>query len=168
FDTPYPVGGLLNGMDIAPDDSYLLLGQDRVGVTQGTVQRLDLTNRSIVNINYDRAIIGNELGSWDVSIMGNGRGFFTTRYNGSGATPFREIDLSSNVAGIRDTPAGGPFGLGAPAQLQRSADRSTLLILEGNLSSGPMFTYTSSSNTFGSVYDAQFVLNYGSFAVNRS
>src|SRR5436190_21792892 len=62
FGTSYDLGGSLNGMDIARDDSFLLVAQNAIGPAQGTFHRVELATGSVTNINYSRVSI--ETGGW--------------------------------------------------------------------------------------------------------
>src|SRR3954468_12346908 len=42
FGTSYDLGGSLNGMDVARDNSFLLVAQDSIGPAQGSFQKVDL------------------------------------------------------------------------------------------------------------------------------
>jgi hypothetical protein len=168
FGTSYNLGGSLNGIDIARDNSFLLAAQNSVGVAQGTFQRLNLTTGMITNINYTRAF--GEEGAWDVAVGSNGLALVTTQFGGSGWTPLRQIDLSTNAVTVRtDAPgSGGPGQLSAPAQIHRSADGTRFFFMESNISSGPVFTYSGVTNTFGSSFDTNGYLDSASGAVNRN
>ena len=106
FGTSYNPGGLLNGIDIARDDSFLLTAQNDFGVSQGTFHRVDIATGTIIDIHYDLAF--GEKGAWDVAIASNGLALVTTQYDGSGWTPLRQIDLDTNVVTVRtDDPGSG-------------------------------------------------------------
>src|SRR5262249_26616564 len=168
FGTSYNLGGSLNGIDIARDNSFLLAAQNSVGVAQGTFQRLNLTTGTITNINYTRAF--GEEGAWDVAVGSNGLALVTTQFSGSGWTPLRQIDLSTNAITVRtDAPGScGPGQLSAPAQIHRSADGTRFFFMESNISSGPVFTYSGVTNTFGPSFDTNAYLDNASGAVNRN
>jgi hypothetical protein len=165
-DLSYNLGGFLNGLDIAPDDSYLLVAQYGVNGPIGFVQKIDLASGTISNLTFTRT--DGEAGTWDVAIAGNGLAFFTTLYGGSGWTPLRQINLKTGDVQIRiDAPGSGPSGsISTPAQLNRSADGSRLYILEGNISSGPLFSYSAVNDTFSqSVLTSNFLSDqYGAAA----
>src|SRR5437762_7528279 len=92
FVRTYDLGGSLWGIDIARDNSYILAAQDSVGISQGTFQRVNLATGAITNINYTREF--GEGGAWDAAIASNGLALVTTRFDGSGFTPLRQIDLA--------------------------------------------------------------------------
>jgi DNA-binding beta-propeller fold protein YncE len=80
----YNLGGSLNGLDIARDNSYLLVAQNNTGVSQGSFEKVDLPSGTITNINYTRA--SGETGAWDVAIGSNGLALATTQFGGSGCS----------------------------------------------------------------------------------
>jgi VCBS repeat protein len=168
FGPSYNLGGSLNAIDIARDDSFILAAQDNVGVSQGSIQRVNLRTGMITNINYTRDF--GEAGAWDVAIGSNGLALFTTQFSGSGWTPLRQIDLSSNAIAIRTDAPGSAGGgqLSAPTQIHRSADGTRFLFMEGNFSDGPVFTYNAATNTFGASFEGNGYLDRASGAVNRN
>jgi hypothetical protein len=167
----YNVGGALNGLDISPDNSFLLVAQDFVSGSQGIFHRIDLATGSVTNIIYARN--GAEAGAWDVAIASNGLALATTRLPDfySGWTPLRQIDLTTNTASVRtDTPHPPHLSrdVSNRTQIHRSADGSRLYLLEAGLSSGPVFTYSSATNSFGGYADAQMYFDTAAAAVNRN
>ncbi len=166
FGTSYDLGGSLNGIDIARDNSFLLTAQNNVGISQGVFQRVDRATGTITNIPYTLDI--GEGGAWDVAIASNGLALVTTQYQGSGWTPLRQINLSTNAISIRtDAPGSNRSELSAPAQIHRSADGTRFFFMEGNISSGPVFTYNAITNTFGPSFHTNADLTSASGAVNR-
>src|SRR5437867_4608144 len=162
FGTSYNLGGSLNGIDIARDNSFLLIAQDGIGISQGTFQRVNLASGTITNINYPLEF--GEGGAWDVAIGSNRLALVTTQFQGSGYTPLREIDLHSNAIAIRGD---APGVVWAPTQIHRSADGTRLFFMEGNISSAPAFTYNATTNTFGPVVEVEGYLDTSSGAVDR-
>jgi elongation factor P hydroxylase len=163
FGTSYNLGGSLNGIDIARNNSFILAAQNSVGISQGTFQRVNLATGTITNINYPLEF--GEGGAWDVAIGSNGLALVTTLFQGSGYTPLRQIDLSTNAMTIRGD---APFPVWAPTQIHRSADGTRLFFMEGNISSGPVFTYSAITNIIGSTFDTNAYLDGASGAVNRN
>jgi hypothetical protein len=164
FGTSYDLGGSLNGMDITRDDSSLLVAQNTIGAIQGTFQRITLATGSIANISYTRA--SGEAGAWDVAIGSNGLALVTTRFAGSGSTPLRQIDLATNVISTRSgVPGGQPQ---QDTQIHRNGAGTRFFFMESNTSSGPMFTYDASANTFGPLVNAGVSLTSSTGAVERS
>src|SRR5262245_37434956 len=81
FGTSYNLGGSLNGLDVARDDSFLLVAQNVTTSTQGTFHKVQLSTGMVTNISYTRGFT--EDGAWDVSIGSNGLALVTTFYAGS-------------------------------------------------------------------------------------
>ena len=157
LDTPYNLGGSLNALDIAPDDSFLLVAQNNSANGQATVHRIDLTNGAITNISYPLDQNSSETGVWGIAIGANGIALTTPVCNDAYWGPVRQIDLVTNTVTIRnDVPAAGavPGGAGHPPYvgnhtlLQRSADRSRFYFLVGGSNYGPAFTFDATRNTF--------------------
>ena len=167
IEMPFNLGGSLNGIDIARDNSFLLIAQGTAGISQGTFYKLALSSGTVTNINYTRA--SGETGAFDVAIASNGLALVTTQFGGSGWTPLRQIDLSTNAISTRaDAPGSGPGGtVGQNTQIHHSADGSRLYFLEANNSSGPIFTYSATSNTFGPSARTMIFADSASAAVNR-
>ncbi|MGI8435599.1 MAG: dockerin type I domain-containing protein [Chthoniobacterales bacterium] len=162
FGRSYDLGGYLNGMDIARDDSFLLVAQNATSGSQGTFHRVDLATGAVTNLNY--ALAFGETGSWDVAIGSNGLALTTTRIGGSGGSaPLRQIDLATNAISVRsDTPDGD---IGQDSQIHRSADGTRFFFIRGAYAAyRPSFIYNATTNTFPwSVYYRGF-----SGAVNRN
>ena len=163
----YYVGGSLNGIDIAPDDSFLLISQAVVGIKEGAFQKLDLAKGEVTNFAYPRAFY--EAGGWSVALTSRGTALGTTVFAGSGWVPVHQINLGDGTLSTRgDAPGSGGAGqITGQAQLQRSADQTRLFFLETDISSGPLFTYSATSDTFGSAAETDTFLDNASAAVNR-
>jgi hypothetical protein len=169
FGRSYNLGGSVWGIDIARDDSFILAAQNSIGAGQGVFERVNLLTGAITNINYARSF--GEGGAWDVAIASNGLALVTTQYQGSGWTPLRQIDLSTNAITIRTDAPGSGFGeVRQNTQIHRSANGTRLLLMESNISSGPLFTYSAATNSFGPSFDTNAFLDIGSAsgAVNRN
>ena len=165
FGAPYDLGGWLNAVDIAADDSFLLIAQQNSGVTQGAVQKLNLATGAVTNINYARE--SGEGGAFDVAIGSNGLAMVTTDYEGSGWTPLREINLATNVISVRsDVPGYNGSEVTGSTQIYRSAHGTHFYFLEGNISSGPVFTYSATTNTFGPSAETELFSRFA--AMNRN
>jgi len=165
---PYNLGGSLHGLDIAPDDTFLLVGQDNVGATQGTFHKIDIKTGAITNLNYSLEF--GEAGGWDVAIGSNGLALATTKASGSGWTPLRQIDLATNTFKIRhDAPGSGGGGMvRGYTYIHRSGDGRRMYLLESDVSNGPIFTYSAASNTFGPSAETDEFLVDADAAVSRN
>jgi hypothetical protein len=168
FGRTYNLGGALWGIDIARDDSFILAAQHYFGTSEGVFQRVDLATGTITNINYTRA--AGEGGGWYVAIGSNGLALASTQFDGSGWTPLRQIDLGTNTSTIRtDPPASGSGGeVRGDTQIHRSADGTRLFFMESDISSGPLFTYSATTNTFGRSFNTNSILANHPNAVNRN
>ena len=160
--TPFSVGSTLNGADITPDGTALYIADGQSAGTQGFVRKLNLTTGAVADLAYTLAF--GESGAWDVNLASNGRGFVTTQYSGSGWTPLRQIDLTTDLLSTR---ADMPGGVRQNTHIQRSADRSRMFFEESNISSGPAFTYDTATNTFPVQADFETFLSSSLSAVNR-
>jgi hypothetical protein len=163
LDRMYNLGGWLYGIDIAADDSFLLVAQAYPGIKQGAIQKLNIATGAITNLNYDR--VDWERGAYDIHFASNNRAFFSTTGD---ATPARQIDLSNNTLTIRDEIrfVNGAY-LNGGLQIQRSADGTLLYFLEPNSSGGATFTYRSATDTLGPAGDVSTYFDLTNAAVNR-
>jgi hypothetical protein len=170
---PYNPGGSLRGLDIASDDTFLLVAQDNTGATQGTFHKIDLRTGAITNLNYHLEL--GEAGGWDVAIGSNGlalvtTGLVTARISDSGSTPLRQIDLATNTFTIRQDASGSEGGgmVHGYTYIYRSGDGRRMYFLESALSNGPIFTYSAISNTFGPSTETRAVLFKADATVSRN
>jgi hypothetical protein len=167
FVRSYNLGGSVNGIDIARDDSFILAAQNTVGPAQGVFQRVNLATGAITNIPY--MLEFNDGGAWDVAIGSNGLALVSTQSSVEADTYIRQINLRTNVITIRhDVPR---FGMvSAATHIHRSADGTRLFFMEPGISNGPVFTYSAIANTFGPSFDtnANLDINSASGAVNRN
>ena len=133
FGTSYNLGGWLNGLDIARNNSFLLVAQNNTSGNQGTFHKVDLASGMVTNINY--TLVSGETGAWDVAIGSHGLALATTRYGGSGWNPLRQINLTTNAISIRpDVPGSGSGGeVRQDAQIHRSTDGTRLFLVEDNI-----------------------------------
>ncbi len=163
-----PGGGSLNGIDIATDDSFLLVAQDDIGIAEGRFLKINLSNNAVTNIPY--RLNPPEAGGWDVKIASNALAFVTTQFNGEGNIQLRQINLSDNTVTARtDAPSNYSDGyVTADTRICRSADRTRLYFLEPNSSDGPAFTYDAGTDTFGPWTHANRTLSNASAAVSRN
>src|SRR2546423_520956 len=146
IDNSYNLGGSLNGLDIAPDDSFLLVAQGQLENSQGKFQKLNLTTGAVTNIAYSPATAG-EAGGYSVTIAANGIALVTTARqsgtSGGNSFPLRVIDLASNTISIRQDVT----GLGDSTWFDRSADGLLIYSLLGN----GLLSYSSDNDHFTTV-----------------
>ncbi|HJW38544.1 MAG TPA: NF038122 family metalloprotease [Candidatus Udaeobacter sp.] len=165
----YNLGGSLNGIDIARDNSFILAAQNNFGTSQGKFQRVHLATGTITDINYPRE--STEGGGWDVAISSNGLALVTTQGDGGSSwTPLRQIDLNTNAITVRTDAPGSGFNhqLATSTLIHRSADGTRLSFMEGDDDRGPVFTYSALTNTFGPSFRISSRLDFASGAVNRN
>lgn len=146
---PFEVGVSLNGADISPDNAFLYVGEDRGGITQGLVRKVNLDEGTHTNIAYNRYYT--ELGVWELALGDNSKGLVTTRKrNSTGSNPLRELDYSIDSLSIRDdVPGTGHLGhVERNTLISRSADRTMLFLTEAHTWPSLRITYYSVSNTF--------------------
>ena len=103
FGRSYNLGGSVNGIDIARDDSFILAAQDSVGISQGSFQRVNLATGAIRNINYTREF--GEGGAWDVVIASNGLALVTTQVRNIRSSGYAPSDPRESEI-IADLPPG--------------------------------------------------------------
>jgi hypothetical protein len=165
--TPYNVGVSLNGADITPDGGALYVTENRRGPTQGFVYKVNLADGGVTTLAYDLA--PGEGGSWAIAIANNGLGLLSTRLEGSGWVPLRQVDLSTDALSTRtdDTGSGGGGQVRQDTLVQRGPDRSQFLLTESNISNGPLFTNDAGTNSFPARADTAAFLGDALASVNR-
>jgi hypothetical protein len=164
-DNSYNLGGSLYGLDIAPDDSFLIVAQNVVSNGQGTFHKIDLGNGAVTNITY--AVDNNvgEAGAWDVAVLANGSAIATV--DGT-RTHLRQIDLSTNAITVRnDGPDIGGL-IEGETKLYRSADGSRVYFWSAGSTTALLATYDTASNTVGPAVAVQRYLSAAGGAVNRN
>ncbi|HEX4588747.1 MAG TPA: hypothetical protein VH120_02380, partial [Gemmataceae bacterium] len=142
--SPIAVGTSLNGEDITPDNHYLYVAENQRGPTQGYFYKIDLTdpNFGFTLVAYNIGF--GEGGAYDIAIGPSGTALTTTRYEGSGWVDSRLLDTTT------DTFTSAGRSVRQDTHLDRSADRSLVIVAESNISSGPYETYQ-----FGVGYSAE-------------
>ena len=132
----------LNGADISSDSNSLYLTDPQTNGSQDVIQDLNLNTFALTNLTFTH--VSGELGTWDVALASNGKGLVSTMYSGSGSVPLRQLLLSSGALTIRNDIPGGRVAQNT--LIQRSADRSLLLLTEPN--NGILMTYNANTDTF--------------------
>lgn len=145
---PWPIGDSLLGADITPDGRYLFVAEDMNSNEHPRVLKVNLDTGGVTTIGIQPAF-GEVSRGWDIKIVSDSLGFVTTGNQGSGWVPFREFDVTLGLFKIREDAAGsGGLMVTGRTILRRSADRSTMYVLEGNISSGPVIVYDTASDAF--------------------
>jgi hypothetical protein len=157
---PWKVGNNLKGIDITPDGSSILVADSVRGATGGFIRRVDTSTGAVTNLVYQRG--GLEGGSYDVAIFANNKALFTTTFEGSGWSPFREINLTTNAVANR----ADLTGVRGSSTISRGADRTLGFLTENDISNGPMHTYRTSTDTVSAATNTGGFLG-GPHTVNR-
>ncbi|HEY1861068.1 MAG TPA: DUF4214 domain-containing protein [Gemmataceae bacterium] len=165
---PLSVGNSLNGADITPQGNALYVADGQRGATQGWFRKVDLATGAVTNLRYDLDSL--EGGSWEVVVGPNGIALADTTFEGSGWVPLRQITLSNDTLSVRTDDPGSGFGgqIRQDTEITRGADRSLFLFAEANISNGPLFTYSSGSDSFTHQTLAGIDLSRSITAVNRN
>ncbi len=164
--TPFAVGEALNGGDTTPDNQYLYVTDAAVGATTGFVRKVDLATGAHTTLEYERES-GDEGGGWDLKVGSHGKALLSTRLNGSGRVPFREIDTTLDTISVRtDLPLRNDVR--TRTHINRSADRRTMLMVESDTSSGPVSRYDAATDTFPVGTRAETILSNSFSAVSRN
>ena len=145
IDNSYNLGGSLNAIDIAQDDSFILAAQnDLTPNGEFSFQRVNLSTGEIININHIADAMRQESGAWDVAIASNGRAFATT--HGAFSSLMYQIDLATNQLTVRDQTHNGFLGIRGSTNIVRNADGTRLYFLQCGAAA---FSYSSVNDTFG-------------------
>ncbi len=155
--TPYQVGSSFYGADITPDGSALFVAEGQRGATQGLIREINLDGGSHTNFGYPAGGTG---GAWQVVATNNDKVFFDARFEGSGWVNLTEIDLGTGQMTARRS-------VRQDTGLYRGANRGLVFGLEANISSGPLFTYDATTDTFPHSADTNTFLDHILAAVNR-
>jgi hypothetical protein len=135
------------GIDITPDGKTLYVAEGQRNATQGFIHKIDVATGEVTQLPYNLA--RGEGGAWDIATTANGLALFTAQFEGSGWVPLRQIDVNTNAISIRTDVKGSGFGeVRQNSLVSASGDRDSLFFTESNISSGPIFTFDSSTNTF--------------------
>jgi DNA-binding beta-propeller fold protein YncE len=109
------------GLDITPDDSTIYVAD-----AADWLYKVRLSDGAVTQITFTKPFT--ESGPYDIVIGANGLGFVSTRYQGSGWTPLRQIDLATDTLSIRSD-----YDQAYEAHFERTNDRSTIVVLESDL-----------------------------------
>ncbi len=165
--SPWHVGVGLYGADITPDGAFLYATEAVRGATQGMLHKVNLNDGTVTNFGYNLSFY--EGGTWAVSIANNGKALFTSRFEGSGWVPLRQIDLTTDDFAARtDAPGSGGGGqVRQDTHIRRGGDRSLLFLMESNISNGPIFTYNAAGNSFPHNATTNYFLGASTGSVSR-
>ena len=142
--TPIQVGSQPVGIDLTPDGLLMYVansGGENISVVD-VAQRVELRKISVPPKQF-----GSDK-PYSIAIANNGRAIFSTTFSGSGFGA-RMMDLvlaTDQVSHRTDFYVSGSTT--ERTHLSASGDRSVVGIVAGNISSGPVFLYRATANTF--------------------
>ena len=151
-DRTYQVGGVLNAIDIAADDSFLVIANGVSGIAEAALQKLDVVTGNVTNITYslrpDQIGDPAQFGPWDLALTSRGTILFSSDGYGNAGTSIRQLDLLSGTISAR-TDAHGEFAdrFEPRTQIRRSADRRRLYIADFGAPGACL--YNGDNDTFG-------------------
>jgi YVTN family beta-propeller protein len=144
--SPIAVGSGPRGFDITSDGTKMYVANSAAN----SISVVDLgTNTELHKINLppatDRPL--------SIAIAGNGKALFSTTFDGSGfGARMMQLDLATESVSQRtDFYINGTTT--EATYLRASADRSKIGVVVGDISSGPVFTYTSGTDQFSPQVD---------------
>lgn len=141
FLSPIQLGGRTLGMDISPDGKTLAVANGTTASGYNHVDLVNLETGESTSVKFDLDFY--EGGTYSVAYDSQGKLLVSSKFNGSGWTPLRRYDPTSDVT----------VQLGQVRQnsmLSASADRNTIAITESNISSGSWGYYHPGDTSYGS------------------
>jgi len=142
--SPIPVGSVPASLDFSSDGSLLYVansGANNVSVvsleTRGELRKIPVPPENFFN---DRP--------YSIAIGNNGKAFLSTTFDGSGfGARMLQLDLATDAVTQR-TDFWFSGTTTEVTELKASADRSTIGIVAGDISSAPVFLYRAATDTF--------------------
>lgn len=145
---PIPLFGRVSALDLSPDRKLLAVVQDFIFDGVGVDPNFSATALiHVINLDTGASayapftVKGQEDAAYDVVIGSDNHAYVTTKFMGSGWTPFRRIDLATGaveVTNFKFGPGIAPDALMGDSYIDRSEDGRYLSIQEDNNSSGPL------------------------------
>ena len=132
FLAPLPLSGTLMGLDVSPDGNKLIVADSSTASSMVWVHVIDLTTGQDTLASFNAAAYEN--GTFAVAFGGDGTALISSRSSASSWVPLRRYDPVTASAPIIANPR-------QDSMVSSSGDGSTIVIAEGNLSSGPVDRY---------------------------
>ena len=132
FLTPITLGGTLEGMDISPDGSSLVVADDSTSGGQVWVYIVSLATLTYQKVTFPAAFY--EVGTFTAAYGNNGGILISSEFGGSGTVPLRWYDPATNTTTVVAT-------VQQDTMLRASADHSVIALAESNSSDGPFDRY---------------------------
>jgi len=139
FLPPFVLSGSLMGLDLSPDGNKLVIADAKTTNSLVWVHVVDLTTGQDTLTAFNAA--ANESGTFAVAFAGDGAAYITSRFAGSGWVPMRRYDPVTGIASVTANPR-------QDSMVSSSGDGSTVVIAEGNISSGPVDQYDVTLHAF--------------------
>src|SRR4051812_40219883 len=158
-----PVGSQPVGLDITPDGKTLYVANSG----GSNISVVDLSTRVEVRRITVPSTFSNDT-PFSIAIAGNGLALFSTTFAGSG---FGGRLLQLTLATDQVSPRPDFWFSGSTTErtiLAASKDRSTVGIVAGDISSGPVFTYHAATNTFSPEKDLNSFISDVGLSANGS
>lgn len=154
---PIRVGVSLSGIDITEDGQFAYIAETSAGLSRNFIRKVNLDDGSVTNLTYPRG--GLESGVFDLTILNNGKAYFTSGFAGSGGVSIREIELATDTISV-------VTGVTQNSRMSRSADRSRFFLTQSNISSGPISYFDAATETFTASSSTSVFLGDSHSAVN--
>ncbi len=177
LESPIAVGSAPDGFDITPDGRAMYVANS--GGNNISVVDLD-TKAELRKIFVPAGFLNDR--PFSIAIANNGKAFFSTTFAGSGfGARMMQLDLATDALMQRTD----FYAYGTTTEVTRlraSADRTRIAIVAGDISSGPVFAYTSAIDSFTPERDlnafvayiaadatgAHFLVDPGTYVLNQS
>jgi hypothetical protein len=137
------LGGQLSSLDFTPDGQYALVGHSNLNGGVAEIDRIRLSDLSVQQLSFPNSGFS-ELGVAHIAVLGNDVALATTDFAGSGWTPFRQFDAEAPT--ISAAAVSGLNSVRQSSYLIPSEHAQYVLIMENNISNGPLEIYDSSQN----------------------
>lgn len=150
-----PVGSKPAGLDFSPDGSILYVANSS-GNSISVVDPVKGVETSRINVTP--GFMNNS--PLSVAVSASGKVFFSTTFAGSGFGG-QMMEYDPATAQLRQRTDFYANGATTEAtQLAASSDRTTIGIVAGDISSGPVFVYNSATDTFSPEHDTNSFISY--------
>ncbi|HTS18944.1 MAG TPA: hypothetical protein VMP11_15330 [Verrucomicrobiae bacterium] len=129
---PLTVGGNLRGIDISPDNNTLVVADSTFSGSSNWVYVVDLPSGASQQVNFPLSFY--EAGTWAVAFGEDGAALITSEFQGSGWTPMRRYDPSTETYTVVASPR-------QHSMVSASGDGRTMAVAESNESPAPFDRY---------------------------